>query len=123
MLAIGLMGRTEGLAITSCERAPPYALEDESNSLRELQDWDDNSYSSRECPDDPVNGSSPIIKPNDPTDLGRKLKLDFEKKSMKNSSMKTLRSSLPIFEYKGKILDSIRHHPVTVLCAETGKFK
>jgi hypothetical protein len=87
---------------------------DESNISGELGDWDDDSCNSSEDLSLLPSASK------QPTQLGRKLKDRFENKV---TSMLEMRSSLPIFEYKEKIINTMRQHPVTVLCAETGKCK
>ena len=67
--------------------------------------------------------SSP--KPAAQTDVSNTLKLAFERKVEKPRYQKILaqRRSLPIFDYKTKILDTVENNTVTVLHADTGAGK
>lgn len=57
-----------------------------------------------------------------PTEQGTVLLKEFcsRKDSQSYMSMLSIRSELPIFRYRERILETIANHPVTILCADTG---
>ena len=95
---------------------------EESETIRDLGDWDNDSFSSSEDSNHPSTITRHLpSQPKQPSQLGMKLKDNFKNKVTLDTSKQKMRSLLPIFDYKEKILDTMREHPVTVLCAETGK--
>jgi hypothetical protein len=58
-----------------------------------------------------------------PTEYGAILQKEFNSRKESHSFkyMESIRSHLPIHCYRELILETIREHPVTILCAETGK--
>ena len=99
----------------------------------ELGDWeDDESWS-----DDRIVDSAPsdsnrsnisrdvetnTSTQNFPTKDGERLRVAFHKKEKKQSyrNMKRMRQTLPMYQYRQELLDTVNENAVTVLCAETG---
>ena len=60
-----------------------------------------------------------------PTGEGARLKNLFVKRQSTEvyKNMRKIRMELPMYEYRETVLETIRRHPVTILCAETGAGK
>ncbi len=105
---------------------------EERVDTEELGEWDDdfwNGDSSSKGKVDLNHDESKLPSDNDlnnrrTTDDGMRMKRAFKRKEHSKSyqSMKKIRLTLPMFQYRQDFLDTVSRNSVTVLCAETGKF-
>jgi len=85
-----------------------------------MDNWDEGSWDA-----DDGNEVDLASSQRQPSLEGERLRFAFtmKQKSPGYLRMNSVRSTLPIYEYRQKLLDTIRENPVTVICAETGAGK
>jgi hypothetical protein len=98
-----------------------------------LDNWDDESFSSEKSdniqipennqPNQSIANKTSIPQTYTPTKMGEKLRNAFINRQKRQSydNMYQKRQTLPIFNYRQQILDTVKNNSVTVLCAETGE--
>jgi len=98
----------------------------ETEERKDLEDWDDESWDSNsDKKEEQITYTEHVNVVNELTLLGKRMQKDFKKKELSSryQKMKQIRVSLPMYSHREQLLEAIKKHPVTVLCAETGAGK